>query len=87
VFNIPVEVAWIRRKNYTLSQTYFSADERKENVRDVFRIEQKAADMVKGATILLVDDILTTGSTLNACAMTLLEGGARLVNAATVAKA
>ncbi|MBD1209714.1 MAG: ComF family protein [Ignavibacteria bacterium] len=89
ILHLPVETRWIRRHTYTLSQTNFSREERKQNVHRVFMIgkAKDARKCIKGSSVLLVDDILTTGATLNACAMTLLELGARRVDAATVAKA
>lgn len=89
ILHLPVETRWIRRHTYTLSQTNFSREERKQNVDRAFMIgnARKAIAHIKGSSVLLVDDILTTGATLNACAMTLLELGARRVDAATVAKA
>ncbi|MCU0427654.1 MAG: hypothetical protein MUF71_18735 [Candidatus Kapabacteria bacterium] len=87
ILHIPVQTAWVHRKNYTLSQTYFSFEERKENVRNVFAVNPQKVQSLRGASILLIDDILTTGSTLNACGVTLLEGGAKRIDAATLAKA
>lgn len=89
ILHLPVETRWIRRHTYTLSQTNFSREERKQNVHRAFMIgkAKDAGAQIKGSSVLLVDDILTTGATLNACAMTLLELGARRVDAATVAKA
>ena len=86
IVNIPVEKDVVVRHTYTLSQTYLNAEERKNNVKNVFSAGRKS-NVLKGASVLLVDDILTTGSTLNSCAMTMLEHGARRVDAATVAKA
>lgn len=86
VLHLPVETAWIRRHTYTLSQTNFSTEERKLNVHSAFAVG-RSPEAIKGTSVLLVDDILTTGSTLNACAATLLEHGARRIDAATVAKA
>lgn len=87
ILRIPLKADIVRRTTYTLSQTYFSAEERKQNVHGVFTVQTKYRQSLKGASILLVDDILTTGATLNACAMTLLEQGAIRVDAATAAKA
>jgi ComF family protein len=57
---------------------------RKANVSGAFRAE---AALVSGATILLIDDVATTGATLSACAAALLDAGVRSVYALTLARA
>ena len=56
---------------------------RRENVKGVYRA--CAPEAIRGKSILLVDDIVTTGSTLSECASVLMQAGARQVSAATVA--
>lgn len=75
----------LQRIRYTTTQTAFDRAERMENLRDAFRL-RKNAD-VRGLRVLLVDDILTTGSTLSECARVLKAGGALSVHAATAARA
>ena len=70
------------RTRHTISQTTLDAYARHRNVREVFRV----AGEVTGMTVLLCDDVCTTGATLNACAERLLLAGAKRVVAATVAK-
>ncbi len=53
----------LRRKN-TISQTELSLEERRENVRDAFLVAEGCRDRVRGARILLIDDVITTGATL-----------------------
>lgn len=65
---IPVEAKSLIRNEKTVSQTRKSKTERWENVRDVFVIRRKLT-----GNILLVDDVITTGSTLEACIRTLYE--------------
>jgi predicted amidophosphoribosyltransferase len=71
------------RKKFTSTQTNKSRLERLENVDDVFALNE--GQVTQGLRILLVDDILTTGATLCACAQTLLQGGAKHVDLATIA--
>jgi ComF family protein len=72
------------RHRSTAAQVDLDADERKANVRDAFRC---IGDGIAGRDVLLVDDVCTTGSTLEACATALREGGARSVQALTLARA
>lgn len=75
----------LERLRYTTTQTAFDRAERMENLRDAFRL-RKMAD-VRGLRVLLIDDVLTTGSTLSECARVLKAGGAISVHAATAARA
>ncbi len=63
----------------TPSQTHLGRREREKNVRNAFVVRQK--DFVEGRVVLLVDDVATTGATLNACARVLRESGARAIYA------
>jgi ComF family protein len=82
--NVPVRPA-LERIRYTKTQTAFDRSERMENLRNAFRL-RPAAD-VRGLQVLLVDDVLTTGSTLNECARVLKRAGASSIYAATAARA
>jgi ComF family protein len=68
----------------TRSQVGLTVAERKQNVTDAFRADSK---LVSRATVLVVDDVATTGATLSACAGALLNAGARSVFALTLARA
>ena len=71
------------RRRATASQVKLDARQRKENVRDAFRCSDNA---LTGKQVLLIDDVCTTGATLAACAVALHEGGARSVQALTLAR-
>ena len=60
------------------------AARRHANVRDAFALARRAS--VTGATVVLVDDVSTTGATLDACARVLRDGGAQEVRALTAAR-
>ena len=79
---VPIRSSWLARIRSTRPQSELSATERRANVRDAFR----ASDRVAGHHVLVVDDILTTGATLDACARALRAAGARRVGALTVAR-
>ena len=82
--SIPVKPL-LERIRYTTTQTALDRSERMENLHYAFRL-RKNAD-VRGLRVLLVDDVLTTGSTLNECARILKRASAVSVHAATAARA
>jgi competence protein ComFC len=74
----------LQRTRYTTTQTQFDRSERMENLRGAFRLRR--GSNVQDLRMLLVDDVLTTGSTLSECASVLHEAGALSVHAATAAR-
>ena len=74
----------LRRSRYTESQTRLSRKERLQNLRNAFELRKGTS--VLGKRLLLVDDVLTTGSTLDECARILKAHGAKSVRAITVAR-
>jgi ComF family protein len=81
----PVLYGAVSRVRATPSQGHLSFKERAANVHGAFRIN--SASDVRGRKILLVDDVMTSGATLNECARVLKEAGARRVYAAVFARA
>ncbi len=80
---LPVRDVLVRSR-YTGTQTALDRAERRQNLRNAFSL-RKNAD-VTDQNLLLIDDVLTTGSTLDACAAVLLEQGAESVRALTLAR-
>jgi ComF family protein len=74
----------VKRSRATVSQTDLPAHERHANVKGAFALRPRAG--VQGLVVVLVDDVSTTGATLEACARTLVESGAREVRALTLAR-
>ena len=74
----------IRRRD-TEHQARIGGEERRINLRGAFAVTR--ADFVRGRTILLIDDVMTTGATLSACARVLMDAGAAGVWGLTVARA
>lgn len=82
---IPYRVDLLKRTKKTESQTRKDRMQRWENVGSVFAIEDRGA--IENLRILLVDDVLTTGATLEACAEVLLQAGCHSVGILTIAAA
>lgn len=76
----------LKRKHRTPSQGYLSKTERIKNVENAFLVPEKKKNHLAGKTVLLVDDVFTTGATLNACTKALLKGGAKDVHAITLGR-
>ena len=76
----------LHRARYTVPQKGLSRKERSANVQNAFTIPQKYQDYFKGKNILLVDDVLTSGATLNECARTLKKAGAHHIFVLTIAR-
>ncbi len=85
VLDIPWDESISVRKTSTKTQTNKSKLERWENVKDVFAVAQ--SDQVSGKRILLVDDVITTGATLEACGMHLVNSGCLQLSVACIAEA
>ena len=85
ILHRPVELSVVMRKKYTISQTHLSADERNQNVGDAFEVVPSKTRLVRGKTFLIVDDVITTGSTIQSVARTLKHAGAAKVIAASAA--
>jgi len=75
----------LRRVRYTTAQTGLGKKERRKNVRNAFQVV--TPDAVEGRTVLLVDDVATTGNTLNECARILKKSGCRNVYGLVLARA
>ena len=78
--------ALLRRSRATIAQFDLDRRDRARNVRGAFEVRGADTDHVRGRWILLIDDVVTTGSTLAACATALYDAGAFGVSAVTVAK-
>lgn len=72
---LPLREAWLTRIHFERQQAGLNARERRLNVQNAFA----ASAAVRGQTLLLVDDVYTTGSTLMACAQAAMQAGARAV--------
>lgn len=83
---MPVWTHCLERGRGTVSQTQLTPEERRANVRGAFRAAPRAPEL-GGTHLVLVDDVVTTAATLNACAAALHDAGARIVSYVTFARA
>jgi ComF family protein len=83
-FSIPMAADALIRNRETKSQTKMKPLERTLNMQAAFNVPTPKA--VRGKTIILVDDVYTSGSTMNECARVLLKAGARTIWGITLAR-
>lgn len=83
---LPVAVDLLRRVRPTRSQGGLSRAARRRNVQGAFALRLGAQDRLAGRRVLLVDDVMTTGATVEACARTLRRGGSGTVDVLALAR-
>jgi competence protein ComFC len=83
--DLPVLDSVVRIRN-TTPQVQLRAEQRLSNLDQAFAINQRERSAIKDATVLVVDDVTTTGATIAAVAGTLQEGGCRVVYGLTLAR-
>jgi ComF family protein len=85
-WNIPVRTDYVARTRSTTTQTRLTPGERLRNVSGAFGAVAGRASL-RGQHLVLVDDVVTTAATLNACATALYDGGARILSYVTFGRA
>jgi len=83
--SIQLDTASLIRTRETTSQTGLTRHQRRANLRGAFAVSDRAR--IKGRNLLIIDDVMTTGTTANECARVLRRAGAEQVFVATVARA
>ena len=83
---VPVWRDVLLRLHFSSSQTRLTPEERLRNVSGAFRVTGDPARL-RGAHLVLVDDVVTTAATLNACAAALFAGGTRIISYVTFGRA
>lgn len=83
--DIPVNISSVKRLYKSQTQTRKTRQQRWENVKDIFSISHP--EEIMGKKILLTDDIVTTGATIEACAQQLFKAGASKISVITIAVA
>lgn len=82
--SIPLDFKSLQRIRHTLPQTELSGPERKKNIRGAFEVKETGG--ISGKRLLLVDDVFTTGATVQECSKVLLKAGAKQVDVLTLAR-
>jgi ComF family protein len=84
LWGFPMDPWMLLRSRETPPQTELSEEERRRNVRRAFSLNP--AKSVRGKNVLLVDDVYTSGATVNECSRTLVRAGAKEVRVLTLAR-
>jgi len=80
----PIDLEALMRRRMTIPQTSQDHDARRRNVRRAFAVRRPA--VIKGRRVLLIDDVMTTGATVDECARVLMAAGAVRVDVLTLAR-
>lgn len=83
---VPLSIGALKRTRRTRSQVGLSGEQRRANVARAFRVDAARAGEIAGRRVLLIDDVLTSGATANACADALLRAGAGAVDVLVFAR-
>ena len=86
LWNLPMRTDLLARTRATATQTRLTPGERQRNVANAFRSLADRGSL-RGLHLVLVDDVVTTAATLNACAAALHDGGVRIVSYVTFGRA
>jgi ComF family protein len=84
---LPVWTDVLERPRHTKSQVQLTPLQRASNVSGAFLVPNRARARLRGAHIVLVDDVITTAATMNAAAQALADGGLRILSCVTFGRA
>ena len=87
VIGKPVVSSAVRRRHHTQTQTKLNIEERHKNMEHAFELTLHSSDILSGKRCLLVDDVITTGATMNSCAQVIFSTGAVKIIAVSAALA
>jgi predicted amidophosphoribosyltransferase len=83
---VPIAAGALKRMKATAQQVGLSRSERAANVQGAFRVPPEGKTSVVGRRLILVDDVLTSGATVEGCARALLRAGAANVDVLVFAR-
>jgi len=86
-WRVPMWENAVVRTRETSSQTRLTPEQRLDNVAGSFCVASEMRDALRGAHVVLVDDVVTTAATLNTCAKVLYDAGARIISYVTFGRA
>ncbi|MCR4338366.1 MAG: phosphoribosyltransferase family protein [Gemmatimonadaceae bacterium] len=86
-WSVPVWTDVLERRRKTRTQTRLTPGERLANVAGAFSVAAGGGSRLRGAHVVLVDDVVTTAATLNSCAGALYDAGARIISYVTFGRA
>lgn len=87
ISGVSADATLLKRIKKTTSQVGLSADQRRRNVSGAFGVDVARAGCLKDARVVIVDDVITTGATIEACTRALRKAGAARVDALALARA
>jgi ComF family protein len=82
---LAVDSHLLQRSRFTKTQVGLTHDQRRRNLAGAFRVRRNRQDALKGRNVLLIDDVITTGATVEACARALKRAGAARVDVLALA--
>ena len=86
-WRVPMWDDVVGRTRETSSQTRLTPEQRLDNVAGSFCVKSERREQLRGAHVILVDDVVTTAATLNTCARILYEAGTRIISYVTFGRA
>ncbi|MCP4323189.1 MAG: ComF family protein, partial [Alteromonadales bacterium] len=78
--NIPKLVGIIQRKKETIAQEGLSVKKREKNLNEAFSFDSRSTNQIKGKNIVIIDDVVTTGATINSLCKLLIKQGASSIS-------